>query len=127
MFTSAVATMLTMEYYRNLFFLSILCVFGLFVSLIGYLFYVVLGQPKKIYKRFTETIEGEISDYSRTEYRHGTNHTFYNIMYKYKTSDGHIIHSVVNNNDAKLLYKDYPLSKKVLVKYNPLNVVNHVW
>ena len=41
-------------------------------------------------------------------------------MYKYKTPDGNIIHSVVNSNDAKLLYKDYPLNKKVLVKYNPL-------
>ena len=26
-------------------------------------------------------------------------------MYKYKTPDGNIIHSVVNSNDAKLLYK----------------------
>lgn len=123
MYVSIMATMLTMVYYENLIFLLILCAFGLFISLMVYLFYVVLGQPKKIYKRFTETVEGEIIDYSRTEYRHDTDETFhcnYNIMYKYKTPDGNIIHSVVNSNDAKLLYKDYPLSKKVLVKYNPL-------
>lgn len=122
-FASIMATMLTMVYYENLIFLPILCAFGLFVSLMVYLFYVVLGQHKKIYKRFTETVEGEIIDYSRTEYRHDTDETFhcnYNIMYKYKTPDGNIIHSVVNSNDAKLLYKDYPLNKKVLVKYNPL-------
>lgn len=41
-------------------------------------------------------------------------------MYKYKTPDGNIIHSVVHSNDAKLLYKDYPLNTKVLIKYNPL-------
>lgn len=122
-FASIMATILTMVYNENLIFIPILCAFGLFISLMVYLFYVVLGQPKKIYKRFTETVEGEIIDYSRTEYRHDTDKTFhcnYNIMYKYKTPDGNIIHSVVNSYDAKLLYKDYPLNKKVLIKYNPL-------
>lgn len=96
---------------------------GLFVLLMSHLFYAILEQPKKLYKRYTETIEGEIIDYSRTEYRHDRDETFhcnYNIMYKYKTPDGNIIHSVVNSNDAKLLYKDYPINKKVLIKYNPL-------
>lgn len=123
MFASIIATPLTMIYYENLIYLPILCAFGLFVSLMVYLFYVVLGQSKKIYKRFTETVEGEIIDYSRTEYRHDTDEAFhcnYSIMYKYKTPNGDIIHSVVNSNDAKLLYKEYPLHKKILVKYNPL-------
>lgn len=93
-------------------------------SLMVHLFYVVLGQPKKLYKRYTKTIEGEIINYSRTEYsRHDADkisHCRYNIMYKYKTPEGNIIHSVVNSNDAKLLYKDYPLNTRVLIKYNPL-------
>lgn len=114
---------ITMVYNEKFLPLAFLGVFGLFTLLMVYLFYVVLGQPKKLYKKYTETIEGEIIDYSRTEYRHDSDETFhcnYNIMYKYKTPDGNIIHSVVNSNDAKLLYKDYPLNKKVLIKYNPL-------
>lgn len=93
------------------------------VLMMFHLFYVVSVQPKKLYKKYTETIEGEIIDYSRTEESHSTdeiNHCRYNIMYKYKTPDGKIIHSVVNRYSAKILYKDYPLNKKVLIKYNPL-------
>lgn len=114
---------ITIVYCKQFFLLSVLSVFCLFILLNIYLFYVALGQNKKLYKKYTETTKGEIIDYSRTEYRHDVNKTFhcnYNIMYKYKTPDGKIIHSVVNSNDAKLLYKDYPLNKKVLVKYNPL-------
>ena len=108
---------------EKLFFLSILCMFISVVLLFGYAFYCVLGQHKKIYKRFTETVEGEIIDYSRTEYYYGDyadSSLLYNIMYKYKTPDGTIIHSVANSVDARVLYKDYPLNKKVLIKYNPL-------
>lgn len=113
---------ITVLYYEKFLPIAILGVFGLFALLMIYLFYVVLGQPKRLYKRYTETTEGKIINYSRTEYRHDTDETFhcnYNIMYKYKTPDGKIIHSIVNSNDAKLLYKDYPLNKKVLIKYNP--------
>ena len=122
-FASMMAIVATAILYEKMIFLPILCCFGLFASLLGYTFYVVLGQPKKLYKRYTETTEGEIIDYSRTEYRHDSDESFhcnYNIMYKYETPDGNIIHSVVNSNDAKLLYKDYPINKNVLIKYNPL-------
>lgn len=123
LFIGIFATGITMVYSVGYIFLSVLSVCVLFILLMIYLFYVVLVQHKKLYKKYTETIEGEIIDYSRTEYCHDSDETFhcsYNIMYKYKTPGGNIIHSVVSSNDAKLLYKDYPLNKKVLIKYNPL-------
>lgn len=122
-FISTIMIGLTMIYYKNLIFMPILCFLGLFITLISYLFYVVLLQPKKTYKRFNATVEGEIIDYSRTEYSHNSDQSFhckYNIMYKYKTPNGDIIHSVVNSNSARVLYKEYPLNKKVIIKYNPL-------
>ena len=116
-------TGITMMFYEHFLALSILFTVALSALLIISLFYVVFGQPKKLYKKYTEIVQGEIIDYSRTEYRHDKDETFhcdYNIMYKYKTPDGNIIHSVVNSCPAKLLYKDYPLNTKVLIKYNPL-------
>ena len=110
-------------YFEKYIFIALLFSFYLLALLLFHLFYVVLIQPKKLYKQYTETVEGEIINYSRTEYIHNSNDTFhceYNIMYKYKTLDGNILQSVVNSNDAKLLYKDYPLNTKVLIKYNPL-------
>lgn len=113
----------TMVFFEDYFPLSALSICLLSMLFFIYLFYVVLVQRKKLYKKYTETTEGEIIDYSRTELVHNRNKIFhcqYNIMYKYKTPNGDIIHSVVNSNDAKLLYQEYPLNKKVLIKYNPL-------
>lgn len=108
--------------YEKLFSLAFFVYFGLSILLVIYLFYIIFGQPKKLYKRYTKVVEGEIINYSRTEYSHDNKKTFhcdYNIMYKYKTPEGNIIHSIVNSHDAILLYKDYPLNKKVLIRYNP--------
>lgn len=114
---------LSFTYYQKLIFWLILFISILHVLLIIYLFYIIFCQPKKLYKNYTETVEGEIINYSRIEHRHSSKdiyHCSYNVMYKYKNLNGDIIHSVVNNIPAILLYEDYPLNKKVLVKYNPL-------
>lgn len=106
------------------FFIGGLCGFILFnLIIILYAFYVFLMQPKKIYKRYTAVAEGEIIDYRRTEESHDPGnmvHCSYNIMYKYKDVNNNIIHSTVNRYSAELLYKDYPINKKVMIRYNPL-------
>ena len=88
-----------------------------------YLLYIYYIQPKKRYKKYTAITEGQIIDYRRTENLHNPEdsiHCDYNIMYKFKDSNGNIIHSVLNRYSAQLLYKDYPINKKIIIRYNPL-------
>ena len=123
LFIALFITGITMIFYEKFFALSLISVIALFILLICYLFYTILIQPKKIYQKYTETVEGEIINYSRTELRHDKENTFhckYNVMYKYKTPNKEIIHSVIDNYGAEVLYKKYPIGKKVLIKYNPL-------
>ncbi len=108
--------------YKRLTIVFIITFFVLMFSLIIYVLYVALFQTKKIYKNYTQTVEGEMIDYKRIEHQHrveDTTHCDYYMMYKYKLPNGDIIHSVVSNYSANLLYKDYPLGKKIMIKYNP--------
>lgn len=121
-FIGAFVCGITMVFYEKYFSLSALYVLVLSAVLIIYFLYVVLLQPKKMHNSYTETTIGEIIDYSRTERRHDSNdvkHCTYNVMYKYKTPSGNIIHSVIYSTEAQFLYQHYPLKKKVLVNYNP--------
>lgn len=91
-------------------------------TMIFHIVFVHLIKRKNSYKKYTETTEGEIIDYRREEYVHYRDEMFhcnYNLMYKYKAPDGKIIYSILHNESAKLLYQDYPLHKKVIVRYNP--------
>lgn len=122
-FISILLTML-ISFKTGTFFISGILGF-LFFNLILFLYalYVFLVQPKKIYKKCTATVEGEIIDYRRTEESHDPDnmtHCSYDVMYKYRDADNNIIHSTVNRYSAKLLYKDYPINKKVMIRYNPL-------
>lgn len=88
-----------------------------------YALYVFLVQPKKVYKKYTSVTEGEIISYRRTEESHSPDnirHCRYSIIYKFKDRNGNIIHSAVSRYSAELLYKDYPINKKVMIRYNPL-------
>ena len=123
---ASMLTFMILEFTNSSFTISKpICIIGailLFGILMFNLFYTVLKQSKKIYVNATQNIEGEIIDYKRIEHRHDTDeteHCSYYVMYKYKLPNGNIIHSLVNNYSAKLLYKDYPIGKKVLIKYNP--------
>ena len=94
----------------------------LFITFFIYFIYNILYQNKKLYKNYTSLIEGEIINYCRKERRHDkdeTEHCIHGIMYKYKLPNGTIIHSVLYSYPAKMLYKNYPINKKVLIRYNP--------
>lgn len=91
-----------------------------------YIIYICTKKVTKCYKNYTEITSEKIINYSRKEYVHDSEdikHYNYDVMYKYKTKEGDIIHSLVQlgGADAQLLYKDYKLKQKVLACYNPKN------
>ncbi len=121
-FVGIIITGITMVFFEKYFLLTALALLALSAIILIYVFYVVIFQHKKIYKRFTETTNGEVIDYCRTELRQDKNdvtHCKYNLMYKYKTPNGDTVHSVVISKEAQFIYQDYPLNKSVLVDYNP--------
>lgn len=106
--------------------LSLLLLIVTEVVLVVYIIYICTKKVTKCYKNYTEIVSGEIINYSRREYVHDSEyikHCSYDVMYKYKTKEGDIIHSLVQlgGADAQLLYKDYKLKQKVLVCYDPNN------
>lgn len=114
-----------------LFILAIILLIGSQVLLIVYIYYVNIKKIIVGYKNYTEVVWGEIINYSRIEYSFFDSdastsrlgHCTYVVMYKYKTKEGDIIHSLVQleGATAQLLYKDYKLKQKVLVCYDPNN------
>lgn len=131
-FSILLLTILTLAKYREVIndelFISVFIkgalAFVIFTSvLMFYSLYTVLFQTKKLYKNYTAIAEGEIICYRRTEKYHNSDnihHCNYNVMYKFKDANGNIIRSVIRGYSAELLYKDYPISKKVMIRYNPL-------
>lgn len=102
--------------------LSIIVTISLVVSFFTTCILTILLQGKKIFKNCTAITEGEIINYARIELRHDPKdieHSSYSLMYKYKLPNGTIIHSVLYSYSAKVLYKNYPLNKRVLIRYNP--------
>ncbi|MEE3342789.1 MAG: hypothetical protein VZS44_01715 [Bacilli bacterium] len=109
-------------YLFDMIFLPIMLAILVNSTMIFHIVYVHFIKRKNMYKKYTEITDGEIIDYRREEYRHDKDymlHCNYSLMYKFKGPDNKIIYSVLHDESAKLLYQDYPLHKKILVRYNP--------
>lgn len=90
-----------------------------------FLYHIVFSiylQKKKKYNEYIVSTTGKIIDYSffKNISKERISKYDYRVMYKYKISDK-IIHSVVDLEDAKFKFKDYPVNSSVLIRYNPNN------